>query len=586
MTGQAKEQKIYRTEYPRPDFKRDNWESLNGIWGFEYDDENIGEEERWFCGHTFANNILVPFCYQSKLSGIHDTEYHPYVWYRKDFTTNTDIQDESLLLKFGAVDYYAKVWVNGHFIGEHAGGYTPFEFDIAPYIIHGTNTIVLRAEDKNNCFYPRGKQHWNVTLDRCWYTATTGIWQSVWLERTGKTRLDAVHIVPDIDNRCVKIKADIINETGCNVACKLLHDNKTIACCQRKTDSTNIEFIFSIDEHDYIEEYHYWSPERPNLYDVELTISDNDRRLDKITTYFGMRKISVENGQIHLNNKPLYQKLVLDQGYWPDGLLTAPSDESLKEDLKLIKAMGFNGVRMHQKIEDPRFYYWADKMGVLVWEEMPSAYVFSQRGITSITKEWLEVLKRDVNHPSVVTWVTLNESWGVRNIVSSKQQQDFAAMLYYLTKSVDTTRLVCSNDGWEQINDSDICGIHDYETTSEDICGKYGDMERLLSKDAQGRLLYAYGNKRDKQPVILSEFGGIATESHSGWGYNDEKITADELLVYYQNLIRSAQEIESLSGYCYTQLYDVMQEVNGLLDENRKPKIAIKEICRCNNKLK
>lgn len=573
-------------QYPRPDFCREDWESLDGIWEFEFDDTNIGERQRWYDQHDFKEKINVPFCYQSKCSGIEDLGYHPYVWYRRMFTIDkTDIKN--VLLHFGAVDYHTKVWINHEYAGEHFGGNDSFCFEIARFLKKGNNEIVVLAEDKDSCECPRGKQIWSRKPERCWYTATTGIWQTVWLEYTGESYFDKVHIIPDIDNRCVNI--DVYwkgKELKKSVLCKVMFQGEEIVTGIREGKDERVSFRFSIYEDDPIEEYHYWTPEHPNLYYVTLQLTDEKGQQDLVYSYFGMRKISVKNGRILLNNKPLFQKLLLDQGYWSDSLMTPPNDNCFRTDLELVKEMGFNGVRKHQKIESPRFYYWADILGVLVWEEMPSAYSFSERAIKNTVQEWISILERDYNHPSVITWVTLNESWGVRNIYVSGQQQDYARALYYLTKSIDPTRLVSINDGWEQMEESDLCSVHDYLVTGDSLHEKYSDIDRIMKKDAQGRMLYAENHKWCGQPVILSEFGGIAIgDNKDGWGYNNTSVSGKELEKQYESLVKAIEDTDTICGFCYTQFTDVMQEMNGLLDSERTPKIDMEWIRQCNEKI-
>lgn len=571
--------------FPRPDFRRENWFDLNGKWEFDFDDKNVGEKNRWYEGHEYATSICVPFCYQSKLSGVHDLSYHPFVWYRRSFDIDK-CATKTTLLHFGAVDYHAKVWVNQQYVGEHFGGHTSFFFDISNYVVEGTNEIVIRVADTDSCEQPRGKQIWNVPPERCWYTETTGIWQTVWIEQTEGSYIHNIKITPDVDQRSVQIAVDWKNGTrGDKLICKVWKNDQLVASGERGSYDDHTEIVFKIEETDPVEEFHYWSPENPNLYDVELELLDKyGNKQDVVQSYFGMRKISTANGHVLLNNKPYYQKLILDQGYWPDGLLTPPSSDCFRNDLELVKAMGFNGVRKHQKIEDPRFYYWADVLGVLVWEEMPSCYRFSDRAIQNTVREWTEVLNRDYNHPSVITWVVLNESWGVRDIYNSKMQQDYAMALYYMTKAFDQTRLVSINDGWEQLEQSDISSVHDYKVTGADLRSKYSDIRNLLKKDAQGRELYCKNHSWANQPIILSEFGGLATLSNyrHGWGYNNRAISCEELAVRYEELICAIRDTKAICGFCYTQLTDVMQEVNGLLDQNHVPKLDVDIICKIN----
>ncbi len=574
-----------RSEYPRPDFERLEWLNLNGLWNFDFDDENVGEKQGWHKGKDFSKSIVVPFCYQSELSGIAGNEMHEYLWYEKEFELTENFKGKKVLLHFGAVDYIAKVWINGEFIGKHQGGYVPFKFDITDSIKPGKNQLIVKAEDKYECTQPRGKQYWKEKPDRCWYTATSGIWQTVWLEAVGELYVDKFRITPDIDRKSALTEI-FLNKAPVNAELTITVNYKGE---EKKKITTGISgriFRLPIDmtEEDYIDEIHYWKPETPNLYDIVVTIKENGILSDEFKSYFGMRKISVKGDLILLNNSPYYQKLILDQGYWPQSLLTPPSDEAIVYDIEMTKKMGFNGARKHQKIEDPRYYYWADKLGLLVWGEMPSAYDFNVEEIQNITNEMIEFINRDYNHPCIVTWVPLNESWGVRNIYVDKAQQDFARSLYNTIHAMDKTRLVSTNDGWEQV-ESDICGIHDYEAWSREFNEKYQDKEQLLTGSANNwRLVYAEGVKYQGQPLIISEYGGIAfkSEDSDSWGYNGTVNDEKSFFERYKDITEAIRKTPYIRGYCYTQLTDVMQEVNGLMTPDRKLKIDLDNIRKVN----
>lgn len=575
-----------RSEYPRPDFERLEWFNLNGNWKFEFDDENVGEEQKWFKGKDFSKSIVVPFCYQSELSGIDSMEIHDNLWYEKEFELPESYNGKKVLLHFGAVDYIAKVWINGEFVGKHQGGYVPFKFDISNHIKPGKNLLIVKAEDKYECTQPRGKQYWKEKPDRCWYTATSGIWQTVWVETVGELYVDKFRITPDIDRK-IAFAEIFLNKAPINAELTIIVNYKgeekkkiNIGMNERVTKIT-----IDMQEEDYIDEIHYWKPEVPNLYDIQITIKENGIQTDEFKSYFGMRKISVKGDLILLNNSPYYQKLVLDQGYWPQSLLTPPSEEAIIYDIEMTKKMGFNGARKHQKIEDPRYYYWADKLGLLVWGEMPSAYDFNIEEIQNVTNEMIEFINRDYNHPCIVTWVPLNESWGVRNIYVDKTQQDFARALYGIIRAMDKTRLISTNDGWEQV-ESDICGIHDYEAWSKEFNEKYQNKEQMLAGSVNNwRLLYAEGVKYEGQPTIISEYGGIAFENEDSdsWGYNGVVIDEKSFFERYGDITGAIKNTPYIRGYCYTQLTDVMQEVNGLLTADRKLKVDLDRIRKVNN---
>jgi beta-galactosidase/beta-glucuronidase len=576
---------IPRAEYPRPDFVRTEWLNLNGEWDFEFDDGNTGENERWYNGREFSGKITVPFCYQCKSSGINNTGMHENLWYRRSFDLPSGFRGKRVLLNFGAVDYIAKVWINGEFAGSHSGGYTPFKIDISRYLKDAGNEVVVKSEDRYDCTQPRGKQYWKEKPDRCWYTATSGIWQTVWLEAVGDIFIDKVRLTPDIDRKNVLAEIFLDKEPyTASAQIEVSYKGSTIKMINVSLTGRISRVTIDINEEDYIDEIHYWTPENPNLYDVRITISKDDLIIDSICSYFGMRKIAVEGDEILLNNKPYYQKLVLDQGYWPESLLTPPSDEAIVYDIEMTKKLGFNGARKHQKIEDPRYYYWADKLGLLVWGEMPSGYWFNSDEIKNITSEWIEFINRDYNHPCIIAWTPLNESWGVRNIYSNKEQQNFARTLYHLTKAMDPIRYVSTNDGWEQV-ESDICAIHDYIAWGEDFTPKYQDKDKLLSVGAVSRMLYAQGSEYEGQPILLTEYGGIAFESEDkdNWGYNGAVRDEEGFLKRYSSITSAVKDMKYIRGYCYTQLTDVMQEVNGLLTADRKPKVSVEAVRKINS---
>ncbi len=572
--------RVPRQEYPRPDFERCGWQSLNGEWDFSFDDDDIGRREEWYRKKSFQCHITVPFVYQCKASGINEPGYHPIQWYSREFSSK--ISDERTFLCFGAVDYRADIWIDGQYIGFHEGGYTPFEFDITDTISgKEEHKLTVRSEDFNDCSQPRGKQYWKPVNDRCWYTASSGIWQSVWIEQRPEVHIDSFQIIPDIDTSSVTFSVGLSRHPITPAECAIVI-SKGDEHIQKATFSLSEQYgkiTIRVSEDDYIDEIHYWTPETPSLYNVELNLIHGVQS-DNISTYFGMRKIEIQNGHILLNNKPLYQRLVLDQAYWEESLLTAPSDQAFIDDITLMKEMGFNGVRLHQKIEDPRFYYWADRLGLLVWAEMPSTYSYNRQATWNITRELHEFIERDRNHPSIICWVPLNESWGVRNIYANTDQQRFAVSLYHLIRQLDPSRLINTNDGWEQVT-SDICGIHDYIGDGESFSHIWKDIPTLLNGTTQGRMIYASGYTFENQPILVTEFGGIAFSSDmegNNWGYANSVEDETEFLSRLRSLIRAIREKKELQGFCYTQLTDVMQEVNGLLSINRRPKCSLEDI--------
>lgn len=576
---------IPRPEYPRPDFQRSEWLNLNGQWQFDFDDEEVGEAAGWSNGKSFSKIIKVPFCFQCEASGINEQGLHEVMWYRRSFSVPKSFEGKRVFLNFGAVDYFAKVWINGSLIGTHRCGYVPFKFDITRFLKMEENFVVVKVEDRYDTVQPRGKQYWKEKTDRCWYTPASGIWQTVWLETAGEIAFDRIRITPDIDRRSALAEIHL-DRTPINAKVKvqLSYNGEAIKEYEFSAAQRITKFTMDIKETDEIDECHYWTPETPNLYEAQFMLIKDNIEEDRVNTYFGMRKISVKGDMILLNNRPLYQKLVLDQGYWKESLITPPSDEAIKYDIEMTKKMGFNGARKHQKVEDPRYYYWADKLGLLVWGEMPSAYNFNSEEIENITSEFIEFINRDYNHPCIINWVPLNESWGVRNIISDSNQQSFGRSLYYMAKAMDGTRLVSTNDGWEQVT-SDINAIHDYVARGEVFLEKYSKVDKLFEGSVDWRMLYAEGEKYEGQPVIITEYGGIAFESNAdggNWGYGYGVKDEEDFFERYEGLLKAIKSTAYIKGYCYTQLTDVFQEVNGLMTLGRKVKVDVERIRRAN----
>lgn len=588
---------MMREEYPRPQFVREHFVNLNGVWSFAFDDKNIGIKERWYCTpKKLDQTIEVPFVYQSELSGINQRQIHDVVWYQRTFSWEKREQ-KRCFLHFGAVDYRADIYVNGCYVGNHLGGQTSFSFDITDFLITGEQSLVVRAWDPHDDeTIPRGKQFWEAESRGIWYTNSTGIWQTVWLEEVSEEHLEKIELTPDIDqgNVCLAltVPAAAVGRTlRYQISFKdivICEDQLTIfsTFTKRWIDIYN-QKIFRTNFHDH---GWTWSPENPNLFDIRFELVEGKEVLDQVTSYFGMRKIHVENGMIFLNNQPYYQKLVLDQGYWPTGLLTAPDDKALIKDIELAKEMGFNGCRKHQKVEDPRFLYWADQLGFLVWGECASAPIYTSDAASRLTKEWVEIIERDYNHPSIVTWVPLNESWGIPEIHLNTQQQSFSKSIYNFLHALDTTRLVISNDGWE-MTETDICAIHNYNHGEETETEKYNHFKRSLAS-VDGLInhppgkwaIFAQGFTYQNQPILLTEFGGIGyqVQGQKGWGYTSVN-DGTQFLADYSRIMRAVYESKALWGYCYTQLTDVEQEINGLLTYDRQAKVSLNKIKEIND---
>ena len=571
-----------RKEYPRPQFRRESWQNLNGAWEFAFDDNNEGKARGWWKGDKkLDQKINVPFSYQYPASGINDKAIHDITWYRRTFFIENENADKRALLCFNAADYQTDVWVNGIHAITHKGGFAPFICDITDYLSGGENMLVVRCFDGLETAVPRGKQHWEGITYGCFYYPNSGIWQSVWLEFFGQDCIESYSLKADTDNRSVKGELHTMYGKADEAEIILTFQGKVLQKQRLLLPHKRTRFTVDLSDNAFDFNGLLWSPESPNLIAVDFTLFAKGKECDRAHTRLGLRKIHIdEKGNICLNNKPLYQRLILDQGYWEESGLTPPSAEALKRDIELAKAMGFNGARKHQKFEDPYFYYYAEELGFLTWCEMPSALTFCEEEVASITREWQEILSVAKNFTSNIAYVPLNESWGVREVGTDKEQQDFARSLYYLTKSIDGEKLVSTNDGFENVNPTDIVTIHDYEIQkAEQFPEKYKDGE-YDGLYPQSFRLFAEGNKYEGQPVLFTEFGGMALKAEQKsdtWGYNEGEESADSFYAHLTELLNGIALTE-FQGYCYTQLTDVQQEINGLLRADHTPKFDIQKL--------
>jgi len=580
----------YIAGYPRPQFVRDAWLSLDGQWNFRFDDEKKGLAERWYNGLQQAEQITVPFTYETKASGIGDEGQHSCLWYERSFIVPEPYRQQKIILHFQAVDYKATVWVNGKMVGMHEGGYAAFSFDVSNEVnVEQENIVTVHVEDHLSRTQPRGKQRWIEDNFGCWYVQTTGIWQSVWLEFVAPVYVANVRMTPDVDTSSISFDYSINgldHYAGKHLSLdvsiwlhgKLVRQFKHLA-------EERISYCYDLSSPQAGEwQIALWHPAHPNLYDVEIVLRQDDAVLDQVFTYFGMRKISTLNGNILLNNVPIEQRLILDQGYWTDTHLTPPSEAALIEDIDKTLAMGFNGVRKHQKLEDSRYMYWCDRKGVLLWSEMASTYQFNEQAVVAFTKQWLEIVEQHYNHPSIVTWVPFNESWGISNILTDRKQQQFTEGIYHLTKSIDQSRLVIVNDGWEHTV-SDIITLHDYEETGEAFRQRYEDKDAVVNNKISfngHKFAFAQGYQYKGQPILISEYGGIAFTNEKGWGYGNQVSSMESFIERYNSITQAIKETPYIAGYCYTQITDVQQEVNGLLQENREPKLDLEIVKKIN----
>lgn len=577
-----------RPEYPRPQFRRRRWHNLNGEWAFAFDDDDEGLARSWPSvtaeqlrtgDGPLDLRIVVPFVYQSARSGVADSALHEVIWYARTFDDVREDAAERLLLHLGAVHYRATVWVNGRQVAEHEGGQTPFGADVTHAIEPNGNVLVVRVEDPHtDLTIPRGKRYWHEEPAGIFYRPSSGIWQTVWLEPVAALHLaDSLRLSGDIDAAELTLAAEVHGpHEGASLRVQVRFGDVALADDRHGLTTADLERRYALRpaQAEHVADHHglaLWSPETPNLHDVRLELSDaRGRVVDVVDTYLGLRKVEARDGRVHLNHRPYYQRLVLDQGYFPGGLVTASEDDEYRRDIELAKELGFNGARKHQKSEDPRWLYWADRLGFLVWGEAASPYRYSEAMVGRVLDQWREAVLRDRNHPCIVTWVPVNESWGLPNLRTDPRHRNLVLALTALTRALDPTRLVVSNDGWEQTG-GDLCAIHDYSDAAT-LRERYASSAGALSAEPAGKPLYAPGFAHEGQPVLVTEFGGLALGHDAAtWGYHAEA-DADEFAQGYAAFVAALAASATVQGFCYTQLTDVEQEANGLLTSDRKPK--------------
>jgi len=586
--------KCYVKDYPRPQFVRNNWENLNGTWDFAFDDKNVGEAEKWFNEFKGTHTIQVPFTYETKMSGICDETRHDNIWYHKPICVDGKrLEKNNYILHFEGSDFVTKLWVNGQYAGYHKGGYVRFSFDITNLLHDGENELTVKVEDSFDMQQPRGKQRWMDHNFLCFYVQTTGIWKTVWSEYVPKKSIASVKMTPNLSDACLELEynvnapeesfnGNLLLETVVTFKDQLI--SKTITALTSAHQRVSVDMKTRFDRA-YKNAVHTWSPRTPNLYDVTFRLLEGSKVLDEVGSYAAMREIRIDKGNILLNNRLLYQRLILDQGYWKDSHLTPPSEEALIEDIDKIMALGYNGLRKHQKTEDERFLYWCDVKGVLVWCEAPSAYQFSDYATTEFMSEWSEIVKQNYNHPSIITWTPINESWGLTEVQTNRSHQYFTEAVYYLTKTLDKMRPVIVNDGWVHTV-SDIITLHDYEASGKRFSARYTDRkDAIVSRELyfnNDMAAFADGYEYKGQPIMISEFGGIAfSGDDSGWGYGGKESSKEAFIKRFDSIVTAIKELPYSCGYCYTQVTDVQQEINGLMDIDRNFKIdpeVIKEI--------
>ena len=588
-----------RNENVRPYLIKDSTIiNLNGTWDFEFDDNEVGHREKWYKKPRFAKKINVPFPYESKLSGIADTGKHDHFWYRRSLDIELR-QDKVYVLNFNGLDFYGEVYINGELALTHEGGASMFRGDISRFLVAGKNEIVVYCYDPmEDQAIPRGKQYWKAKSESIFYTKTSGIYKNVYLEILEPAYLERIFLTSDIDRGTLKLR-EVYHQAPARIEYRISLRGDTLLTQSVDNDRQSKELDhelrvwdeLNIEQTTLHNQLLCWSPEHPTLYDLFIkTYDEQGNKIEEISTYFAMRKVHIDGGIFYLNNRPYYQKLVLIQGYFRDGILSYPSVEDLEGDIAVSKQLGFNGARMHQKVEDPWYYYLCDKLGFIAWLEYPAGHIFGQRLMSYMQREWHDIILDYYNFPSILTYVPLNESWGIPYCEAILEQQLFENSMYYLCKSLDKSRLVVGNDGWE-LTKTDIYSVHNYmhgevgdAITYHAFVYALRDRKSMLSSSPAGRKIVIPGYENPDVPVMLTEFGGVCLQKGGteGWGYTsvgDEMVYLKELRKIYRAIGKS----KCIVGYCYTQLYDVEQEINGLLTYDREPKVPVENIKAIND---
>lgn len=550
---------IPRPEHPQPQMRRDNWMNLNGEWDFAFDFGDSGVARKFYDKKELDRKILVPFCPESQLSGVGYKDFMAAVWYHRTVSLTADLLKGRVILHFGAVDYECRVWVNGRAVGEHKGGYSSFAFDITESVAEGENHIsVYAADDTRSGRQPRGKQADSFYSNGCDYTRTTGIWQTVWLEFVSESYIQSLRYYPNIADGTVTVRA--VTKGEGILRAEAFYEGKS--CGSARTTVNAGGGILTI----LLSEVHLWEAGSGHLYELELSFGE-----DSLHSYFGMREVKIQGEKVLINGRSIFQRLVLDQGFYPDGIYTAPTDEALARDIQLSLDAGFNGARLHQKVFEPRFLYHCDRMGYLVWGEQGNwGLDYSDPGaLKCFLPEWMEVLSRDFNHPAIVGWCPFNETW---DYDGRKQDDDLLRIVWQMTKLFDTTRPCIDTSGNFHVV-TDIYDLHDYEQDTEKFAGHYAAFA------GGGELRESHPHRQTPLkdvPVFISEYGGIKWdvegENAQSWGYGDGPRTQEEFIARYRGLTDALLDNPRMFGFCYTQLYDVEQETNGLYTYGRKAK--------------
>ncbi len=558
---------IPRPEYPRPQFVRDGWMNLNGVWQFEIDQADTGEARGLPTCEKLNGEIVVPFCPESKLSGVNHKDFMLAVWYRRKFILPAEAAGKRVLLHFGAVDYRCRVWINGVFAGEHEGGYSSFAFEITGMLRPDENTVVINAYDNTrDGMQPSGKQSESYDSHECFYTRTTGIWQTVWLEWVNEQYIDRVRYMPDASMSAVHVRVRADGGTGCTLRAETRFGGEDTGWAETPMQTEWAELTVPVSGG------HLWDIGQPNLYDVRLSLFNNGKKVDELCSYFGLRSVGFDGMRFMLNGRPVFQRLVLDQGFYPDGICTAPTDEALRRDIALSMAMGFNGARLHQKVFEARYLYHADHMGYLCWGEMGNWGLNHTKtgALAAFLKDWIPAMERDYSAPSIIGWCPFNETW---DVAGRRQCDDVLRMAYRVTRAIDPVRPCIDTSGNYHV-ETDIYDVHDYEQNPDVFRAHYGPEAGAIYDRMPDRQRYG------GQPAFVSEYGGIwwSDADREGWGYGERVKNREEFMSRFTGLTNALLDNPKLFGLCYTQLTDVEQEQNGLYTYDRVPKFPPERI--------
>ena len=558
---------VPRSEPPRPDFFRENWVTLNGEWQFHIDQKADGEARGLTAGKDLDLKIIVPFCPESQRSGLGlgNSVRLKDIWYRRLFEMPPPMKGKRVRIHFGGVDYKAWVYINGQLAGTHVGENVEFSFEITHLLKDGANEVVVKVlDDMGSGLQPCGKQSMEKS-GGCTYTRTTGIWQPVWLEAVGSSFVESISVVPDPSNARVLIDAKINGtDPDLRLEAEAFADGKRVGS-DTATGPWQNRLVVNL------KRKKLWEPGSPFLYDLKFSLYSGSRKIDEVKSYFGLRTIAIEGRKILVNGKPVFQRLILDQGFYPDGLWTAPTDAALKHDIEMSQACGFNGARLHQKVFEPRYLYWADKLGYLVWAEYPNCGFNNQpQGYSAYVNEWIEILLRDRNHPAIVGWCPFNET--------EKDAGEIQQIIWNVTKAIDPTRPALEASGWEHaLSHPEVLDAHDYDADPQNLRKTWMD---YFSKSAASSACGAQINSRcDRSvPFMISEMGGIGWATEGGWGYGKKPKTPEEFYIRYQGTLDALLDNPNLFGFCYTQLTDIEQEKNGIYYYDRRPKFDVQKL--------